>query len=59
MSSGAFWRFSVDGQWTDDMDFFVTIPIKGDDALANAAIAEAHWDLNARIALADLPLWGS
>ena len=59
MSSGAFWRFSVDGQWTDDMDFFVTIPIQGDDELANAAIAEAHWDLNARIGIADLPFWGS
>jgi hypothetical protein len=59
MSSGAFWRFSVDGQWTDDMDFFVTIPIQGDDELANAAIAEAHWDLNARVGIADLPLWGS
>ena len=58
MSSGAFWRFSVDGQWRDDMQFFVTIPIQGDDELAKAATSEAHWVVNARAGLVDMPFFG-
>lgn len=56
-SSGARLRFSADAQWNDDMQFFVTIPI-ADEALAKAATSEAHWVVNARASLVDLPIGG-